>query len=776
MTESGMTPPEGSGMVEDAGAGDDSNIDVKGGYAHGEEVAPDTLHVEELHDGHPHTSASADENPAPEETPDEELPGDVFSSLGVQDPSTDETDQLARAMESLYGPSFPLLGGDSAEDSDRWVTWGKQLWEIHGPGVRQVLHTVEGNRLFRKGVQWISSIGFSPWREPPKPRDATRAVDNVIAPALDQRLQIITEQKPGFRTKPESQDRQAMKRAEAQQQALEHQYDVQKMQAVQREAAFWAGTDGVSFGHCYWHPDKGPRGQDGRPQGDCCTKVQRIEQVRVSSDASSTHAPSYWIIRETIPTQQAVSEHGAQVVKGFAGQKGEDQTFDTSGQLLPGSGFSGLGTVPDSLLEAMPTVDRYTIYCDKSNILPEGLTLVIVGDALVAGPLPLIYGIVPVFVCSDGSTDPAFYKEAVMTGWKDSQMRINALKSKWIDSIRLNAGGRLLGRPNAISTETLYGGLLSVIEVKGQGPIGDTVQPFEGFSVGTDTETLLEIEKKAFEDRSGWNDISRGQFGNDQSGRAILATRETLERIFAPPVNAMAEAMTKWGEITIRIMQWGYDYPRQIAVQGKGRPDLARVISSQDLSGAVSVTIDPETLMPMPRSLRLFLLNQMKMDGTIDNNEYRRRMPFASVQNLDTPDNDQYNRAQRVVQAIRETGNPNALPLLWQDNEAIHQDVLERELIFVDDPTEVPPQVRQAALARWQMLAMQSASKMAPPPPPAGSPGVGGHPPPRGPAVPSSPRRSEPTIPPGQMPFAQQNPSIAAGSASQMADHVPVAA
>jgi hypothetical protein len=119
----------------------------------------------------------------------------------------------------------------------------------------------------------------------------------------------------------------------------------------------------------------------------------------------------------------------------------------------------------------------------------------------------------------------------------------------------------------------------------------------------------------------------------------------------------------------------------------------------------------------------------------------------------------------RVVQAIKETANPQALPMLWQDNEAIHQDILERELILPDDlPFEHP--VRQAALMRWQKLAEQSMMKMGGMPPAAPANGGGG-----------APGGGEPPkLDPRTQPFQGTNPGVAAGSAAEMAGNDSVAA
>ena len=86
----------------------------------------------------------------------------------------------------------------------------------------------------------------------------------------------------------------------------------------------------------------------------------------------------------------------------------------------------------------------------------------------------------------------------------------------------------------------------------------------------------------------------------------------------------------------------------------------------------------------------------------------------------------------------------------WQDNESIHQDVLERELLLQDD---VDPAIIAAAQERWTMLANQAQQKQGGGPPPMGAPAGAG--PASGPAA-----ASVPNFPPGQLPLASGNPPI----------------
>ena len=338
-----------------------------------------------------------------------------------------------------------------------------------------------------------------------------------------------------------------------------------------------------------------------------------------------------------------------------------------------------------------------------------------------------------------------------MNFWVPHQVRINALWSKMIENIRFNAGPKLLGKPNAVKPETLVGGTMSLIEVAGAGELGQSVQVIQGLSVSKDVMEAFEREKKALEDLTGRNDATMGSFSADQSGRAILAIREQVERTFAPLVLSATEAQTAWAKITLAFGKTFYDLPRMVGVQGESRVDLARVIHKDDLDGAVDVWIDPETLMPMPRSLKLFLLKDLLQVGGMSVDEYRRRSVFGWVRHLGSPDEDQEARARRVAESIRQ-GQP--LPMKWWDDEAIHQDVILRELVL---PDNTDPQVGQLAEQRMAELANQAGMKQgilsgagatngAPQAPEAGPQGL--------------------ELPPGEQPFQGSNPPIAATTAT----------
>jgi hypothetical protein len=618
------------------------------------------------------------------------------------------------ALKASYGSDFPIANG-KLQDKQAWVTWTRGRWEAHRAGPQDAIFAAQRNRLFRSGIQWISSTANrGAWKEPPMPKDVVRAVDNQIGPALDWSLQIMSEQRPGFRFTPTNNDPDRQRKAQAMQLAVEYQYHAQKMRDIIREAGYWAQTDGVAFFLTFWDPEDGPweeyeAGKGAQPMGDVGTKVYTIEQVRVSAEATATKKPMYWVLRDVVPLAQAVAMYGPQVANELDSSIVGDQTFQSNNSRY----------TDKPLLTDQRTVDRYTLFCDKSTALPEGLTVIVVGNTLVYGPAGLICGRVPVARMSDGSSDPSFYPRARINEAIAPQMRVNMILSKWIESVRVNSGGRFVSKTGAVVGETFLGGQTSIIEVRGAAPISETLQPINGFSLGSDAKELLQREMKAIQDITGWNDNARGQYSTDQSGRAILAIREQLERTFAPFVYAVSESMSEWAQCVVAWMRWGYQMPRLIGVIGGNRPDLAREFSAIDFDGVVDVHVDPETLMPMPRTLKLYLLDQDLDKGVIDIKEYRRKRPMAYLADSTSPDEVQEAKAKRVAEQIR-LGQPPE-PIVWQDDEAIQQDILERDIILAGD---AEPETVAAAQERWSKLAEQFSMKQggAPPAPDGNAP------------------------------------------------------
>lgn len=679
-----------------------------------------------------------------------------------------------RAMEAMYGRDFPLLDETKGAevDHDGWVRFARSLMDWRSASMAERCHFAYRNRRMAAGDQWISSTARGQWRTPTATSDQARVVWNVLKPALNLRLDITTDQRPGFSCRPTRFTADAMQKAVARQAFLEYQWGEQHMREVCREAGFWAQRDGLAFLHVLWDPDAGPweeyhipsgsKDENGveemdsakLPAGDIRTRVYRMDQVYVSANATANERPYFWVLRDEIPVGAAVHQHDATAADARTGSSGMDYGARTNGS----NRWWWLRTDDeDQRFLDTETTERLIVYLERSSVLPDGCMFIVVGDQLVLEPMPLPTGKAPVIRFTDGSPDPAFYCQAVMEDWLDEQMQLNAAASKWVDAIRRGAGGQMVARAGSISTDTLVAGLTRIIQINDPGPVGDAFQWVHPPEVGKDILEFIQFIKTQFENKSGDTPAARGQYSAESSGRAILAQREALERIFAPTVMAASNAAAEWGLHCIDWARWGYDEPREIAIVGPNRAYLGRFITAEDMDGVSDVQVDPETMMPLPRAMRLFLLDDLYAKKVIDANEYRRRLPFGFVQQLESADTDHTNRAKRIVDVMRRiaAGEPLAVPpLLWQDNEAIHQDVLDRDLILNDD---APEQARQLAQQRWTELANQQQMKMGGGPPQQSGPG------------PAAGGVKPPTMPPRIAPMLGTNPGMASAPARLMA-------
>ncbi len=624
-----------------------------------------------------------------------------------------DQEKRRKALRAMFGEDFPLAKDGQPDDND-WYRWSSNRWDNYRAGVSQNILWAERNRLFRAGQQNLSPYGSNGvWRPNPQPKDSVRIVRNMIRPALAWAIEVLSEQRPGWRFQPTNTDPDRQDKAEAQQRAVEYQYNTQDMHAIGAEIQYWAQTDGVCFAMTYWDAEKGAweeleAGKGPVPLGDVGTRVCRIEQVRVSSEATANIPPMLWIVREIIPKALAISMYGPDIL-----EQADQQLL--AQQVTQLSSVNQFAYTP--LYQEQSTIGRYTVFCDKSQWLPQGLTVIVVGKKVVYGPKGLLMGRVPMVRFTDGSEDPQFYPVPKMNTLIGPQMRINQLLSKWYESIRKNSGGRYATKTGAVSAETLIGGEVSMLEVRTTGDIRESIMPVQGFLIGNDVKEALLAEVTQIEDETGYTKEARGQFSSDQSGKAILAIREQLERTFAPFVGAFARGMTEWAKQQIGWMKFGYQMPRTIAILGKDRTDLGISLSSVDLDGVVDISVDPETLVPQPKALRQWMLDNAFDKQLISKEQWLERSPIGDVQDMEAPHKIQIAKAKRIVEQIR-LGQPLE-PMVWQDDEGIQQSVLDRSLIMAGG---TPPDQMQLAQQRWQDLAKQQKSKLAPPPPPPGSP------------------------------------------------------
>lgn len=630
-------------------------------------------------------------------------------------------------LQRKFGTDFPDLQSAKGADWRRWIESQRKKQE---PIMRDKRLHWSRHRHFRNGHQWISTRDGRLWREPQSDVNDLRPVQNIIGPALDFRLGILAEQRPGFRHEPIGGGVSGRESAEAQQAVAEYYFHLLRAWLAFLDAWFHAQTDGVAFVHVFVDKTKGPSREDidlippddpryaglkaqgyevgedgllmlpfkdeGLPaepdsparilyEGDICHRVLLAHEVIFSPEARSINGPmeprARWaLVRRMRDVAEARLETGDPSIDSETTVTSQSDVLDMPMDRSMGwqRGLPPFPTRRQRIIDGVPEYLLWIVPDQYEPGLETGKWLRIVGNTIVEQGDELPGGLIPLARFTDGSADTDIFPRPSMSDWIGDQTAINALLGALLKHARFFAGGRILATKNTILEETYSNVVGSVVEYQGMKP-----DVFPATAANPDAWRLLDWMIKKLEDKTGWSDIARGQLSQsgsaqDVSGRAVLASQQLFERTFGPAVRAAAEGATEWAALIVRYAQWLFDEPRLIPAVG-GRGDLAKKISSENLGDRPVVYVDPETLMPLPRSLRQQMLEDQLDKGRISQYTYQQRSTYADIRDVAMGDTDQWARAQWINTLIEDNWETLApmppleryayagFAVLWQD-------------------------------------------------------------------------------------------------------------
>ena len=693
------------------------------------------------------------------------------SHTGVKPRNKKERQEEAlEHMRLMYGTEFPDLESPDWQKKSKgekglaWQTWAKaRISEQRSESQDRKLH-YSRHRLFRQGLQWISTRDNRKWRESDASNNRIRAVFNMVGPALDFRLSLLREQQPGWRYESIAGGGTAGREtAEAQQSVVEYIFKTEKMWRMVQAAAAHAQTDGISWLEVFIDKTAGPQvervlrissgdtrhkgfksagyleGKDGRLEvplgatgepteagtkpstfsgGKVSTRIINAHETYVDPEALSINGPGqsakWFIIRRPRDIRSAILETGDKGLESDDAARHMDLLDLASDAALMGT-QRGLPAFPQhgsyrSGSNAGNLVWEYKIYFagDPKGIGTKGKWIRVIANQLIKeGPLP--EGRIPMVRLTDGSPDVGMFLRPEMSDWIGDQVVINALGSKILEFARSHSGSRLLALEGTTIKETWNNIVGSITEYQGPKP-----EVMNMPVASSDTWRFFNTAIGILEDKTGWTDLARGKVAGDASnfedisGRAVLGAREMFERQFGPMVRATADAMTDWADLCLVYARFLFSVPRLIPMAG--RPDLAKRIDRTMLGDQSVVSVDPETLMPLPRALRNQMLFDHLKEGLISPQEYQKRSSFAEIRNLGMGETDQWNRAQwintllednweeyHLMEALDLYSPDQGILIFWQDAPKAHMSALE-ELILDE---RKPWQLRKVAADRW---------------------------------------------------------------------------
>lgn len=637
------------------------------------------------------------------------------------------------------------------------LNWTKKQYETQG-GPRQIrnLHYTRHDN-FRASRQWITSRDRRTWREPQADKNTLRPVLNLVGPALDFRLGIYMEQRPGFAYQPITSGTAGREVAEAQQALVEYEFFRQRAWMTHLDAAYWAQTHGVAFIEVFVDKSRGPSYEDIEVipeedprfavfkdlgyelveggvavplddsgnfmepgvqarkvyEGELASRVVLANEILVDPEARTINGPqdaARWLIKRRARELNNVRiEIGNDDFQGDTIIDG-DPNYESLDDM--GAAWSrGLPPFPGARARRHKEMvwEQCIYFAPATGVMEEGSWLRMIGNKIIEESDELPGGKIPFARFTDGSSDPSFFPRPVMSDWIGDQTAINSQLQNALQSARLG-GGRLLAQKNTVVEETYSKIVGSVLEYTGAKP--DVIQALR---MSPDTMGLLLFMIHQLENKTGWNDLARGQVTGgentssmqDVSGRALLGAKELFERTFGPGVRAMAQGVTEWADIVVQLSKFITTTPRLIP--RVGRPDLAITLSAEKLGSDSLVYCDAQTMMPMPQSLRHQLLFDHYKQGMLTLEQYQQRSPFSDIRNMSMGDTPQWERAKWINTLIEEKYEeyatqdpmmlyaPEGLLILWQDIPGVHKRAL-LELILNERKSWG---IRKIAADRW---------------------------------------------------------------------------
>jgi len=705
-------------------------------------------------------------------------------------------------LERYYGEGIPDLN----DEGSKWKEFLDNKWKEQRRWMRDKrLHWIR-HRLFRIGHQWLSNRDGRQWREPQADSNTVRSTMNLVGPALDYRLGVLREQRPGFRYEPLSSNTNAREQADAQQVLVEYYFHVLDMWKMFEVAFAAAQTDGVAFVHVFVDQDAGPKqemvklipptdtryktfkalgfepdeqgnlklplDEDGEEvedpdvvpiqeaEGDLRCRVVTADETLADPEAKTINGPydgaKWFMVRRLRDVKDARLETGKPELQPDVTEKREEDAYGMEmGVGRQGSWQKGLPPFPTTRRDWKESVYDYLFFMAPSPVYEDGAWIRIVGTEVIGFEEELPGGVIPFARITDGSSDPDLYPRPVMADWIGDQVAINALLSLLLSNARIWGAGRMLVQKDTVIEESFSTLVGSLVEYSGLRP--EAIQPPR---TSGDLWQLLSFLIKKLEDKSGWNDLARGQVTGDGgmqdvSGRALLGAREMFERTLGPMVRASADGVTEWSKLIVRHGMWLFDgNPRRIPTMGD-RPDLSKRIDKEKLGDRPVVYADAETLIPLPRALRNQMLLDMVQQGMITINEYRKRAPYADVRDAFSGDQAQAGRAQIINEVYFENWeefdgiiqkamaspdeteatrlmldlylNPkNGIMVLWTDDPAVHMEAL---LQIIADERKAWP-MRRLAMDRYSIYEDLQEAKLQLQMPPVPDPNTGQMPPP----------------------------------------------
>lgn len=260
------------------------------------------------------------------------------------------------------------------------------------------------------------------------------------------------------------------------------------------------------------------------------------------------------------------------------------------------------------------TVNVYTFYHEKSDVLPQGrlVEFLIDGTVLFDGPLP--YRKIPAYKITSGDLDNTPFGHSPTFDLIPIQKALDSEFSTVITNHNAFGVQNLaVPKGSGVTVNQVSGGL-NLIEYDAK--LG-VPQPLNLVQTPAEIFNSINLLTQVAETISGVNSIARGNAPASLSGAAMALIQSTSLQ-FASNLQASYTALIEdIGTATVHLLQDFAVVPRIAALVGKHNRSLLREFKGQDIDQISRVTVDSANALTKSTAGRVEIANQLLNAGLI---------------------------------------------------------------------------------------------------------------------------------------------------------------
>lgn len=219
----------------------------------------------------------------------------------------------------------------------------------------------------------------------------------------------------------------------------------------------------------------------------------------------------------------------------------------------------------------------------------------------------------------DDKAPGQFYPDAFVERMIDLQREYNEYRSKVAESLTMNMFPKVVLWNQMGIDESAFnneaGERLNANYIPGMPP------PFylNAPNVAADAWNAIQTIKKEFDDVTMIYPASTGGANGQSSGFQTNLLQEAADQVHGPAIQRNAYALEELYIKVRHLMKMFYDIPRMITVAGRNNIPEVIEFSADSIDENADIRIEPDTMMPPLRSMRLDQIRQWAKEGLYGN-------------------------------------------------------------------------------------------------------------------------------------------------------------